>query len=171
MKTNIFVELIQILLMVAIAISVCVLLADGCQLKPARAETIQVNTEIRNNLAKVLIAEDHLGHSWEGMLDVFINRKRSNETIWEVAKRSCVAYYRKSPAWRSLQNPNGYEKIRIKQARKVVDRKLDNLLAGKRIDSVKGGTHWENEKRFGKPYWAKGMIVVARQGKHNFYKE
>ena len=146
------------------------ILAHSCAPKKAEAEVVRSNTAMRDNLAKVIIAEDHLGHSWEGMLDVFINRKRANETIWEVAKRSCAAYYRKSPAWLALQNPNGYEKIRIKQARKIVDRKLDNLLIGKRVDSVKGGTHWENIERFGVPYWATGMVISARQGRHCFYK-
>ena len=155
---------------IILAVITLFVVAFTIQPKPARAEVVQINTEMRNNLARVLIAEDHLGHSWEGMLDVFINRKRANETIWEVAKRSCAAYYRKSPAWLALQNPNGYEKIRIKQARKVVDRKLDNLLAGKRVDSVNQATHWENIKRFGVPYWAEGMTKTVKIGRHTFWR-
>ena len=155
---------------IILAVITLFVVAFTIQPKPARAEVVQINTAMRDNLAKVIIAEDRIGTSWEGMLDVFINRKRANETIWEVAKRSCAAYYRKSPAWVALQNPNGYEKIRIKQARRVVDRKLDNLKNDKRVDSVKGGTHWENIEKFGVPYWAKKMVIVARHGRHTFWR-
>jgi hypothetical protein len=33
------------------------------------------------------------------------------------------------------------------------------------------GTHWENIKVFGKPYWVKTMILVYQYKDHNFYKE
>ena len=33
------------------------------------------------------------------------------------------------------------------------------------------GTHWENIKAFGKPYWAENMVEVARIWDHVFYKE
>ena len=42
-------------------------------------------------------------------------------------------------------------------------------LTGK--DITNGGTHWENTKAFGEPYWAKHMVVTARIGSHTFYKE
>ncbi len=32
------------------------------------------------------------------------------------------------------------------------------------------GTHWENIKAFGKPYWLKNMILVYHYKDHNFYK-
>lgn len=32
------------------------------------------------------------------------------------------------------------------------------------------GTHWENVKEFGKPYWADSMIEVYRYKDHIFYK-
>jgi hypothetical protein len=33
------------------------------------------------------------------------------------------------------------------------------------------GTHWENIKAFGKPYWIKNMQLVYQYKDHNFYKE
>ena len=33
------------------------------------------------------------------------------------------------------------------------------------------GTHWENIKAFGEPYWVKGMIEVYRYRDHVFYKK
>ena len=38
-------------------------------------------------------------------------------------------------------------------------------------DVTNGATHWENVKAFGKPDWAKDMVVTARIGRHVFYKE
>jgi hypothetical protein len=37
-------------------------------------------------------------------------------------------------------------------------------------DVTKGATHWENVKAFGKPKWAKDMVVTATIGRHVFYK-
>jgi len=33
------------------------------------------------------------------------------------------------------------------------------------------GTHWENVKAFGTPYWVKGMVEVYKHKDHVFYKE
>jgi len=33
------------------------------------------------------------------------------------------------------------------------------------------GTHWENIKEFGEPYWVKSMVEVYRYKDHVFYKE
>ena len=38
-------------------------------------------------------------------------------------------------------------------------------------DITKGATHFENIRSFGMPYWAKGMIVTARIGRHTFFKD
>ena len=45
-----------------------------------------------------------------------------------------------------------------------------SVFKKKAPDITQGATHYENEMAFGKPYWAKGMVVVARIGKHVFYK-
>ena len=36
---------------------------------------------------------------------------------------------------------------------------------------IHSGTHWENIKAFGKPYWAESMVEVYRYKDHVFYKE
>lgn len=36
---------------------------------------------------------------------------------------------------------------------------------------IHSGTHWENIKAFGKPYWADEMVEVYRYKDHVFYKE
>lgn len=38
-------------------------------------------------------------------------------------------------------------------------------------DITNGATHWENIKRFGVPYWAKGMVVTCKIKRHTFFKE
>ena len=35
---------------------------------------------------------------------------------------------------------------------------------------IHSGTHWENIKEFGTPYWVKGMVEVYRYKDHIFYK-
>ena len=48
---------------------------------------------------------------------------------------------------------------------------IQKVFYGDVPDISKGATHYENEMAFGKPYWAKNMVVVARIGSHIFYKE
>jgi len=48
---------------------------------------------------------------------------------------------------------------------------IQKVFYGDAPDISKGATHYENEMAFGKPYWAKDMVVVARIGSHIFYKE
>ncbi len=40
-----------------------------------------------------------------------------------------------------------------------------------KTDYSKKATHFENEKAFGRPAWAKRMQVTARIGSHTFYRE
>ena len=48
-------------------------------------------------------------------------------------------------------------------------------LAGKawqesKTNRIHSGTHWENIKAFGTPYWVKKMILVYSYKDHNFYR-
>ena len=44
-------------------------------------------------------------------------------------------------------------------------------VSGIMPDITGGATHWENINAFGKPWWAKKMLRVAKIGSHTFYKE
>lgn len=39
------------------------------------------------------------------------------------------------------------------------------------VDTTFGATHFENIEAFGTPYWAKGMVVTVKIGKHTFFKK
>ena len=39
------------------------------------------------------------------------------------------------------------------------------------VARVHKGTHWENVRAFGEPYWVKDMVEVYRVGDHVFYRE
>jgi len=39
-----------------------------------------------------------------------------------------------------------------------------------KTNRIHNGTHWENIKAFGKPYWVKKMKLVYQYKDHNFYK-
>lgn len=38
------------------------------------------------------------------------------------------------------------------------------------IDPTFGATHWENVKKFGRPYWMKGMEITVNIGSHVYMK-
>ena len=40
-----------------------------------------------------------------------------------------------------------------------------------KYNRIHSGTHWENIKAFGKPYWVKSMKEVYRYKNHVFYKK
>jgi spore germination cell wall hydrolase CwlJ-like protein len=40
-----------------------------------------------------------------------------------------------------------------------------------KTNRIHTGTHWENIKAFGKPYWADSLIKVYKYKDHIFYKE
>lgn len=39
-----------------------------------------------------------------------------------------------------------------------------------KTNRIHSGTHWENIKAFGKPYWVKKLKLVYQYKDHNFYK-
>ena len=39
-----------------------------------------------------------------------------------------------------------------------------------KYNRIHSGTHWENIKAFGKPYWLKNVVLVYQYKNHNFYK-
>ena len=39
-----------------------------------------------------------------------------------------------------------------------------------KYNRIHQGTHWENIKTFGKPYWLRDMTLVYQYKDHNFYK-
>jgi len=55
----------------------------------------------------------------------------------------------------------------IKETKSIVKK----VFNGKIKDPTGGADHYENEKAFGRPYWAKHMVVTARIKSHVFYKE
>ena len=40
-----------------------------------------------------------------------------------------------------------------------------------KVDIVNGADHWENVKRFGKPFWEDDMIKIDSIGDHVFYRK
>lgn len=74
-----------------------------------------------------------------------IRRRNSTQGIY-----GCKAEF-KEPAW-------------------VWDRAKKAWAASESTDLSKGATHFESTS-FKTPYWASNMVLVARVGKHNFYKE
>ena len=55
-----------------------------------------------------------------------------------------------------------------KMARRAYYDALNAMSEGRAMHS---GTHWENIKAFGEPYWVKDMVLVYEYKDHKFYKE
>jgi len=51
-----------------------------------------------------------------------------------------------------------------------IDELVRRIQAGKLEDTTGGATHFENIEAFGRPYWAKRMMITKKIGRHTFYR-
>jgi len=112
-----------------------------------------------SNLWKGIIGEA-VGEGYCGMYAVaccYRNRLSKGMAL------GCVALKRKD-----LDEFVGKQGYRNELRAKAVMREVFELSGG---DVTNGATHYENVEKYGLPYWAKNMGVVARIGCHTFFKK
>jgi hypothetical protein len=110
--------------------------------KPAHA------AEVPESLAVKAIVGEASGEGYRGMLAVAgaIRNRGSLQRVYGTD----ASHVRNEPEWVWRLAKKAWEESRY-------------------VDLSCGGTDWESTD-FPVPYWAKGMIITARVGKHLFYK-
>jgi len=96
--------------------------------------------------------------------------------IGEAANQGRSGMYAVACAIRNRGTLNGVYGLRARHVDRQPGWVWDRARAAWRdsaykADVTKGATHWENEKAFGKPYWAKHMHRTVTIGDHTFYRE
>jgi len=71
----------------------------------------------------------------------------------------------------TLQGVYGLKAKHIDKEPKWVWLMAEKAWEESKYNRIHSGTHWENIKAFGKPYWLKNMILVYQYKDHNFYKK
>ena len=71
----------------------------------------------------------------------------------------------------TLQGVYGVNAKHIDQEPQWVWDMAEKAWAESKDNRIHTGTHWENIKAFGEPYWVKSMVEVYRHKDHIFYKE
>ncbi len=115
--------------------------------------------EVPNNIWQGLIAED-VGGGYRGMYAVAcVVRNRQAVGL----NHGLCAMKRKDLDTFCKKQGKKYEVMAKEIVRKVF---VENSP-----DVTNGATHYEAVERYGVPYWAKSMRIVARIGEHTYYRE
>jgi spore germination cell wall hydrolase CwlJ-like protein len=111
--------------------------------------------------------------TWEANTYVALNRLNSGrfgDNLTKVVRRMSSAIRNNSKQWRIANNVikrNSYEQ----KVYEKIEQTVRDVLSGKIQNNIGNATHFENVEAFGKPYWAKDMVVVATVGKHTYYRK
>ncbi|MFA5153376.1 MAG: cell wall hydrolase [Clostridia bacterium] len=110
---------------------------------------------------------------WKGIIGEAVSEGRTGMTAVAFVYRNrikkgiplgCVALQRKDLDVFVRKQGGGYARIAKKIIKQV-------FVAGNITDPTNGATHYENLSAFGRPRWAKNMVITARIGKHTFFRE
>lgn len=148
-----------------------------------RRKHIPMTPEHKANLSKAL--KDKHARRKAGLLSLLIlsslqsfgsidDSKAIRAIVGEAANQGKLGMLAVAGALRnrdSIKGVYGFSNpIADKQPGWVWKRASEAWFISKTNDITKGSTHWENTKAFGKPYWAKSLIVTTNIGSHTFYK-